>query len=397
MLILGIESSCDETGAAIIKDGRYLLSNVVATQAEIHDRYGGVVPEVASRQQLSTIIPVLEMALDQAGCGWDSIDAVAATYGPGLAGSLLVGLTVGKAVALAHKLPFLGVNHLEAHIYANWLRGEIEAASQGILDSDWEYQEGDPIFPLICLVISGAHSELVLVRDHGQYELLGRTRDDAAGEAFDKVARILGLGYPGGPAIQKAAQHAQVELKQQGQLVTQALNVYRLPRSWLRGTYDFSFSGLKTAVLHLAEGVVGEQDIQSASGKAGKQISQYTRMGAQAAQKGGVNIELLAASFQEAVVDVLAVKTRLAAQEYHVKQVVLAGGVAANISLRKRLEKELSPLHIHLKYPPIEFCTDNAAMIASAAFFHLLRGEQHGLDLDVEPGLSLPFSKKVRV
>ena len=396
MLILGIESSCDETGAAIIKDGRYLLSNVVATQAEIHDRYGGVVPEVASRQQLTTIIPVLEMALDQAGCGWDNIDAIAATFGPGLAGSLLVGLTVGKAVAMAHKLPFLGVNHLEAHIYANWLRGKIEAVSQGMLDSDWEYQEGDPIFPLICLVISGAHSELVLVRDHGQYELLGRTRDDAAGEAFDKVARILGLSYPGGPAIQKAAQHAQVKLEKQGKSVTQALSAYRLPRSWLRGTYDFSFSGLKTAVLHLAEGVVGEQDVlsQSASKHTGKQVSQYTRMGAQAAQRGGADMELLAASFQEAVVDVLAVKTRLAAQEYHVKQVVLAGGVAANNSLRDRLERELNPLNIHLKYPPIEFCTDNAAMIASAAFFHLLRGEQHGLDLDVEPGLSLPFSKK---
>jgi N6-L-threonylcarbamoyladenine synthase len=399
MLILGIESSCDETGAAIIKDGRYLLSNVVATQAEIHDRYGGVVPEVASRQQLTTIIPVLEMALDQAGCGWDNIDAIAATFGPGLAGSLLVGLTVGKAVAMAHKLPFLGVNHLEAHIYANWLRGKIEAASQGMPDSDWEYQEGDPIFPLICLVISGAHSELVLMRDHGQYELLGRTRDDAAGEAFDKVARILGLGYPGGPAVQKAAQHAQAELERQGKSVTQALSTYRLPRSWLRGTYDFSFSGLKTAVLHLAEGVVGEQGAQtsSTSSKAGKQVSQYTRMGAQAAQTGGVNIDLLAASFQEAVVDVLAVKTRLAAQEYHVKQVMLAGGVAANISLRARLERELGPLNVQLKYPPIEFCTDNAAMIASAAFFHLLRGEQHGLDLDVEPGLSLPFSKKVRV
>ena len=396
MLILGIESSCDETGAAIIKDGRYLLSNVVASQAEIHDRYGGVVPEVASRQQLTTIIPVLEMALDQAGCGWENIDAVAATYGPGLAGSLLVGLTVGKAIAMAHNLPFLGVNHLEAHIYANWLRGKTEVASNESEDSDWEYQEGDPIFPSMCLVISGAHSELVLVRGHGQYELLGRTRDDAAGEAFDKVARILGLSYPGGPAIQKAAQHAQEELEQQGKSLTQALNAYRLPRSWLRGTYDFSFSGLKTAMLHLAEGAVGEQNVHHtrSSENAGKQVSQYTRMGVQAAQRGGANIELLAASFQEAVVDVLAVKTRLAAQEYHVKQVVLAGGVAANINLRARLERELRPLHIRLQYPPIEFCTDNAAMIASAAFFHLLRGEQHGLDLDVEPGLSLPFSKK---
>ncbi len=396
MLILGIESSCDETGAAIIKDGRYLLSNVVASQAEIHNRYGGVVPEVASRQQLTTIIPVIETALDQAGCSWENIDAIAATYGPGLAGSLLVGLTVGKAIALAHNLPFLGVNHLEAHIYANWLRGRTEAASKEMEDADWEYQEGDPTFPLMCLVISGAHSELVLVRGHGQYELLGRTRDDAAGEAFDKVARILGLSYPGGPSIQKAAQHAQEELEQQGKSITQALNMYRLPRSWLRGTYDFSFSGLKTAMLHLAEGAAGDQNILHArsSGNAGKQVSQYTRMGVQAAQRGGANVELLAASFQEAVVDVLAVKTRLAAQEYHVKQVVLAGGVAANVSLRTRLERELLPLHIRLKYPPIEFCTDNAAMIASAAFFHLLRGEQHGLDLDVEPGLSLPFSKE---
>jgi len=276
------------------------------------------------------------------------------------------------------------------------LRGNIELASNESEDSDWEYQEGDPIFPSMCLVISGAHSELVLVRGHGQYELLGRTRDDAAGEAFDKVARILGLSYPGGPAIQKAAQHAQEELEQQGKSPTQALSAFRLPRSWLRGTYDFSFSGLKTAVLHLAEGVVGEQNIHNtrSTENAGKQVSQYTRMGLQAAQRGGANVELLAASFQEAVVDVLAVKTRNAAQEYHVKQVVLAGGVAANVSLRARLERELRPLDISLRYPAIEFCTDNAAMIASAAFFHLLRGEQHGLDLDVEPGLSLPFSKK---
>lgn len=393
MLILGIESSCDETGAAIIKDGRYLLSNVVASQAEIHDRYGGVVPEVASRQQLATIIPVIETALDQAACSWEDIDAVAATYGPGLAGSLLVGLTVGKAIALAHNLPFLGVNHLEAHMYANWLRGQTGAALPD--DADWEYQEGDPAFPLICLVISGAHSELVLVHGHGQYELLGRTRDDAAGEAFDKVARILGLSYPGGPAIQQAAQRAEKELERQGKSPTLARSAYRLPRAWLRGTHDFSFSGLKTAVLHLAEGATEDQhNPHVASSTSGKQVSQYTRMGVQAAQRGGANVALLAASFQEAVVDVLAVKTRLAAQQYHVKQVLLAGGVAANTSLRARLEQELRPLNIRLNYPPVEFCTDNAAMIASAAFFHLLRGEQHGLDLDVEPGLSLPFTEK---
>jgi len=386
MRILGIESSCDETGAAIVEDGRYLLSNVVASQIEIHNRYGGVVPEVASRQQLATIIPVIEMAMEKAACTWEDIDAVAATYGPGLAGSLLVGLTVGKTLALAHKLPFLGVNHLEAHIYANWLRKGEVAARQASDEDRWDYGEGDPVFPLICLVISGAHSELVLVRGHGQYELLGHTRDDAAGEAFDKVARILGLGYPGGPAIQQAAQWAEEELQQQKKPIALARSAYRLPRAWLRGTYDFSFSGLKTAMLHLAEGATAQQQ-----GSGGKQVSQYTRMGVQAAQKGTTNVALLAASFQEAIVDVLAVKTRMAAQEYHVKQVVLAGGVAANLSLRTRLEQELLPLRIYLSYPPIEFCTDNAAMIGSAAFFHLCQGETSRLDLDVQPGLSLPF------
>jgi N6-L-threonylcarbamoyladenine synthase len=395
MLILAIESSCDETGAALVKDGRYLLSNVVATQIEIHDRYGGVVPEVASRQQLAAILPVIETSMEQAGCQWRHIDAVAATYGPGLAGSLLVGLTVGKTIALAHHFPFIGVNHLEAHIYANWLRGQVsDALDTG--DTDWELQPGDPTFPLLCLVISGAHSELVLMRGHAQYELLGRTRDDAAGEAFDKVARILGLGYPGGPAIQQAAQRAEEEYTQQGRSLAMARNTYKLPRAWLRGTYDFSFSGLKTAALHLAEGVTGVTAEQHGKtvldGKPGGQVSRYTRLGAQAAQHGGINVPLLASSFQEAIVDVLAIKTRLAAQEYHVKQVLLAGGVAANASLRARLEQELHPLHIRLRYPPLAYCTDNAAMIGSAAFFHLMRNEQHGLDLDVDPGLSLPFA-----
>jgi len=397
MRVLGIESSCDETGAAIVQDGRYLLSNVVASQIEIHNRYGGVVPEVASRQQLAAILPVIETALEQAACAWDEIDAIAATYGPGLAGSLLVGLTAGKALALARNLPFLGVNHLEAHIYANWLRKDTSPPAQFANPTDWAYQDGDPTFPLICLVISGAHSELVLVRGHGQYELLGRTRDDAAGEAFDKVARILGLDYPGGPAIQQAAQRAEAELQQQQKPVTIARTAYRLPRAWLRGTYDFSFSGLKTAMLHLVEGATGTHSPAPASGNVsggGKQVSQYTRMGVQSAQRGSTNVAFLASSFQEAVVDVLAVKTRLAAQEYHVKQVVLAGGVAANLSLRTRLEQELLPLRIRLSYPPIEFCTDNAAMIASAAFFHLSQGETSGLDLDVHPGLSLPFGKK---
>jgi N6-L-threonylcarbamoyladenine synthase len=383
MLILGIESSCDETGAAVVRDGRYLCANVVASQIEIHNRYGGVVPEVASRQQLIAVIPVIETALEQAGATWQDIDAIAATYGPGLAGSLLVGLTVGKTLALVAERPFLGVNHLEAHIYANWLRQDAaEPAPEASA-----YLPGDPTFPLLCLVISGAHSELVLVRDHGDYELLGQTRDDAAGEAFDKVARILGLDYPGGPSIQKAAAEAVEELRNAGKPLKLASTTYRLPRAWLRDTYDFSFSGLKTAVLHLAEGAVGRQD----TGEHPKQVSKYMRVGQSTRQ---INVPLLAASFQEAVVEVLAVKTRLAAQEYGVKQVLLAGGVAANTALRARLEQELHPLHIALAYPPVAFCTDNAAMIASAAFFHLLQGTQHGLDLDVQPGLSLPFRRK---
>ncbi|HST90526.1 MAG TPA: tRNA (adenosine(37)-N6)-threonylcarbamoyltransferase complex transferase subunit TsaD, partial [Ktedonobacterales bacterium] len=239
MRILGIESSCDETGAAIVADGRVILSDVVASQASIHERYGGVVPEVASRQQLSAVIPVVETALEQAGLGWGDLDGVAATYGPGLAGSLLVGLTVGKTLALARGLPFIGINHLEAHIYANWLRpvgagvsGPEEAATGA---AGWP---GDPAFPLLALVISGAHSELVHIPRHGRYELLGQTRDDAAGEAFDKVARVLALGYPGGPAIQRAAATRDPARK----------NPLHLPRAWLPGTYDFSFSGLKTAV-----------------------------------------------------------------------------------------------------------------------------------------------------
>jgi N6-L-threonylcarbamoyladenine synthase len=397
MLVLGIESSCDETGAALVCNGRSIRSNVVASQIEIHNRYGGVVPEVASRQQLAAILPVIETALEQASYTWDDIDTVAATYGPGLAGSLLVGLTVGKTLSLALNRPFLGVNHLEAHIYANWLRvGDAEDTSSACPAT--LYGEGDPLFPLLCLVVSGAHTELVLVRDHGQYELLGRTRDDAAGEAFDKVARILGLEYPGGPSIQKAAQQAELTLAQQQRPASQAHKAYRLPRAWLRGTYDFSFSGLKTAMLHLAQGVAEQHEgISSVEGGGpvaqGTQDTRYTRMGARMNETGISNVALLAAGFQEAVVDVLAVKTRLAAQEYEVKQVLLAGGVAANLRLRERLTQELQPHGIRLSYPAITFCTDNAAMIASAAFFHLHRGEQHGVDLDVQPGLSLPFRR----
>ncbi|MGH2516856.1 MAG: tRNA (adenosine(37)-N6)-threonylcarbamoyltransferase complex transferase subunit TsaD [Ktedonobacterales bacterium] len=373
MRILGIESSCDETGAAIVDDGRTILSNVVASSASIHARYGGVVPEVASRQQLSAIIPVLETALEQARASWESIDGIAVTYGPGLAGSLLVGLTAGKTLSLASSIPFVGVNHLEAHIYANWLRREGEAPAT-LLDipSDDELPS-DPAFPLLALVISGAHSELVHIPHHGRYELLGQTRDDAAGEAFDKVARVLGLGYPGGPAIERAASSRD----------TSAHNPYTLPRAWLPGTYDFSFSGLKTAVAQMVEGATGAASAEGAS--------RYTREGQDAAATGGIVVPEVAAAFQDAVVDVLATKTVRAATALGVRQVVLAGGVAANLALRVRLTGDLAPHGIALRYPPVALCTDNAAMIAAAGYFHLRLGERSGFDLDVRPNLQLPF------
>jgi N6-L-threonylcarbamoyladenine synthase len=341
--ILSIESSCDETGVALVADGRIIRANVVASQASVHAQYGGVVPEVASRHQLEAIVPVLETAFAEAGTGWEAVDAIAATYGPGLAGSLLVGLTAGKTLALARRLPFLGVNHLEAHIYANWLR-------------TGEREQADPVFPLLALVVSGAHSELVYIPEHGRYELMGQTRDDAAGEAFDKVARLLGLGYPGGPAIQQAAAERD----------TTRPNICTLPRAWLPGTWDFSFSGLKTATGNLLA----------------------------KARTNGEEIAIpdVADAFQSAVVDALATKTVRAAEDRRVREVLLAGGVAANLALRDRLTASLSALGITLRCPPVAYCTDNAAMIGAAAYFHLRRGERDGYDLEVRPNLQLPFA-----
>ncbi|PWT75725.1 MAG: tRNA (adenosine(37)-N6)-threonylcarbamoyltransferase complex transferase subunit TsaD [Chloroflexi bacterium] len=378
MRILGIESSCDETGAAIVEDGRIILSNVVASQASVHERYGGVVPEVASRQQLVAILPVLETALNAGHIGWDDLDGIAVTYGPGLAGSLLVGLTAAKALALARGLPLLGINHLEAHIYANWLRAETsETPMSTDLEDRGDEWPGDPRFPLLALVISGAHTELVHVTHHGHYELLGQTRDDAAGEAFDKVSRLLGLGYPGGPAIERAAAQA-------GGQSGGGRNPYRLPRAWIPGTYDFSFSGLKTAVLQFIEGAQkGGETEESAP------ASRYARS---AALQGDLSIPRVAAAFQEAVVDVLSAKTVRAAEALQVREVVLAGGVAANLALRERLGAALSAQNIPLRYPPVAFCTDNAAMIAAAAYFHRRLGEVSGHDLDVQPSLQLPFA-----
>ncbi len=325
MKILGIETSCDETAAAVVENGVSILSNRIASQVEIHARYGGVVPEVASRQHILAIIPIVRQAMADAGVGWSDLDGIAVTHGPGLAGSLLVGVNVAKSIAFARKLPITGVNHLEGHIYANWLGGSC------------------PEFPLVCLIVSGGHSDLVLMRGHGDYVVLGRTRDDAAGEAFDKAARILGLGYPGGPAIDRAARNGNAAL------VT-------LPRSWLKGSHDFSFSGIKTALLRLVEG---------------GQVSS----GADAA-----------ASFQEAVVEMLVTKTINVAQEHRVKQILLAGGVAANSLLRQRLLGE-SPIPVLVPAPIL--CTDNAAMIASCGYYRFQAGKVDGLDMDVVAGLKL--------
>ena len=324
MKILGIETSCDETAAAVVEDGTGILSNQIASQVELHARYGGVVPEVASRQHLLSIIPVIERAMTEAGVSWKDLSGIAVTMGPGLAGSLLVGVNVAKAMALARGLPLIGINHLEAHIYANWL------GADGI------------DFPVVCLIVSGGHSDLVLMKGHGDYAVLGRTRDDAAGEAFDKAARILGLGYPGGPAIEKASRQGTASIQ--------------LPRAWLRDSHDFSFSGVKTALLRLVE--------------AGRVSS----------------VADAAASFQAAVVEVLVTKTVAVAKERRVKKVLLSGGVASNSWLREQLVKH-SPLPV-LVPPPI-LCTDNAAMIAACGYYRRQAGRADGLDLDVVPSLKL--------
>jgi len=324
MKVLGIETSCDETAAAVVEDGSRILSNQIASQVEIHARYGGIVPEVASRQHTLSIMPIIERAMAEASATWDDLDGVAVTIGPGLAGSLLIGVNTAKAISLARGLPITGVNHLEGHIYANWL-------AEGSLD-----------FPLVCLIVSGGHSDLVLVRGYRRYVLLGQTRDDAAGEAFDKASRLLGLGYPGGPAIERAASSGTASIP--------------LPRAWLKGTNDFSFSGVKTALLRLVEG------------------------------DGISSQEDAAASFQEAVVDVLVTKTVAAAREHGVRQILLGGGVAANERLRQSL-MESSPIPVLIPEPIL--CTDNAAMIAACGYFRFEAGETDGLDLDVIPNLRI--------
>jgi N6-L-threonylcarbamoyladenine synthase len=350
--VLGIESSCDETSASLVDDGRRILSTAIASQVDLHRRYGGIVPEVASRQHILQTIPVLRQVLEETGTGLAMVDAVAVTKGPGLAGSLLVGVNVAKSMSFALGKPLVGVNHIEAHIYANWLVPEADP----------------PEFPLVCLVVSGGHTELILMKDHLRYRLLGMTCDDAAGEAFDKVSRILGLGYPGGPAIELAAS-------------TAAGSAGSLPRAWLRGTYDFSFSGLKTAMLHK----IDQYQYGQQKSHAGKARTAYSDWRGKSLPET-VPVNDLAAAFQEAVVDVLTAKTAQAAQHYGAKSVVLAGGVASN-SLLRRMIIERSPVPVTL--PPVCLCTDNAAMVGAAGYYRLKAGEMDGLDMDVEPSLGL--------
>lgn len=321
-IILGVETSCDDTCAAVVLEGRQVLSNVVSTDPELHEKYGGIIPEVASRRHLELISPVIIQALDQAQVGFNDLSAIAVTQGPGLVGALLVGLCTAKAAAFAAGKPLLGVHHVVGHVYANWLE-------RPCLN-----------FPLLCLVASGGHTSLLLMAGHGQVEEIGRTRDDAAGEVFDKVARAMGLGYPGGPAIEALAREGNPE-------------AVKLPRAWLEeGSFDFSFSGLKTAVLRVIR------------------------------ERPGLALQDLAASFQQAVIDVLVEKTIGAALKYGVPRVLLAGGVAANSSLRRGFIDKTTRLGLELYYPRREFCTDNAAMIASAGYFQYLAGEYAPWDLN---------------
>jgi N6-L-threonylcarbamoyladenine synthase len=341
--ILGIETSCDETAVAVVRDGTFVESNVIASQTDLHARYGGVVPEQASRAHVRAILPALEEALSQSHADWGDIDAIAVTHGPGLAGALLVGVNVAKGLAFACRKPLLGINHLEGHVYANWLEAGPAHAQ--------------PTFPLVALIVSGGHSDIVLSDGHGQYRRLGRTRDDAAGEAFDKVGRMLGLGFPGGPLVERAAADGDPTR-------------FKFPRAWLEPeSWDFSFSGLKTAVRHQVRdlGVDPEQATPEE-------------------RRARLPVADLAASFQAAVVDVLATKAARAAQTFGASRLALGGGVAANRTLLRRVE-ELAQVPVLCPEPRL--CTDNAAMIAAAGFFRYRAGERSDLRLDVEPSMPI--------
>jgi len=342
MKVLGIESSCDETAASVVQDGHILLSNVINSQIDIHALYGGVVPEVAARSHIEVVNPVIEQALTDANLTWDDIDAIAVTYAPGLVGSLLVGTLAARTLATLKNKPLYPIHHVEAHVYANFLN------------------ETAPEFPMLALIVSGGHSQLVLFRDHGDYELLGQTQDDAVGEAFDKVAKIIGLPYPGGPSIANAA------------LAGDPL-AYRLPKAKLSGAYDFSFSGLKTAVLRAVQREVGV-DFTFPSHDLPALLNDVQRAN-------------FAASFQRTAVETLVDKAERAFIDYAPKSVVIAGGVAANQELRRILSERL-PLHID--YAPMNLCTDNAAMIATLGYYYAQKKQPiDPFDLEVIPSLSM--------
>ncbi len=344
MLILSLETSCDETSAAVVKDGRQVLSNIVSSQTEFHKKYGGIVPEVAARKHIEAVSPVIKEAMDVSGKAFKDIDAVGVTFGPGLPGSLIVGLSAAKAISFALKKPLIGVNHLEGHIYANFL-----TAVNGSLSA--------VPFPFICLIVSGGHTQIVLVKDHCEYETLGRTRDDAAGEAFDKVARFLGLGYPGGPIIDKLAKEGDPD-------------AVDFKRPMLDDGYDFSFSGIKTAVVYYVK--------KSPPLPLGPSVVEGLGEGP------GVRVMDLVSSFQKAVVDTLKEKTIRAAKEKGVKTVMLAGGVSANSLLRKNLSEECRKEGIGCRIPPLELCTDNAAMIGCAAYYRNKKGLRSDLSLGID-------------
>lgn len=358
MLILGIETSCDETAIGIVADGRQLRANAIASQVALHAPHGGVVPELASRQHIRDMQPTLARALADAEITLRQVDAIAVTHGPGLAGALISGVNTAKALSLTLQIPLIGVNHLEGHIYAAWL------AAAGASPAD------APGFPLACLVASGGHTDLILMEGHGDYRLLGRTRDDAAGEAFDKAARLLGLGFPGGPEIQKAAatraDHAAAD-PTHGPDSRLAQAAVPLPRAWMRDTFDFSFSGVKTALLHRAQNI-------------GLYPPDDSR------QDTHPLVAELAGQFQESLVDVMAAKLLDLAQRYRARGLILGGGVTANARLRQRVLSD-SPLPAII--PPPVLCTDNGAMIAAAAYYQYQRGDISDLSLDVDPSLPL--------
>jgi N6-L-threonylcarbamoyladenine synthase len=349
--ILAIETSCDETAAAVVEDGVFIKSNIVASQIELHRRFGGIYPELASRQHILVIKTVIRDALIEARTGWNDLDAVAVTYGPGLVGSLLVGVNAAKGIALALDIPLIGVNHLEGHLYSNWLDAEGKGYPPAIN------------FPALALIVSGGHTELVLIRKHGDYEILGRTIDDAAGEAFDKVARLLGVGYPGGPAIQEASKDGNP-------------SAYEFPRARLGDSYDFSFSGLKTAVLRVVQKYTD-------SDKLGPP---YTDTAQGQLTLPTFPMADIAASFQMAVVDILVSKTKAAAAEYEVAEILLTGGVSANNLLRQMM---MTDTEQSVRVPPLFLCTDNAAMIGAAAYWRWQAGQFADWNLDVIANLRL--------